>query len=114
MSLLADLALNRQPLKPEEVLQDISQEHVNKTVTIAAHPHTGIPQAYIHPCRHAAVMKKLVLRMIESGKEPRVDQYPQYVLVLTRVSRYLFIFLKFIHAAIPTIEYDYTMEMNVK
>jgi len=92
---------NRQPLKPEEVLQDISQEHVNKTVTIAAHPHSGIPQAYIHPCRHAAVMKKLVLRMIESGKEPRVDQY-------------LFIFLKFIHAAIPTIEYDYTMEMNVK
>jgi len=92
---------NRQPLKPEEVLHDISQEHVNKTVTVTAHPHTGIPQAYIHPCRHAAVMKKLVLRMIESGKEPRVDQY-------------LFIFLKFIHAAIPTIEYDYTIEMNVK
>jgi len=92
---------NRQPLKPEEVLQDISHEHVNKTVTIASHPHLGIPQAYIHPCKHAAVMKKLVLNMIESGKEPRVDQY-------------LFIFLKFIHAAIPTIEYDYTVEMNVK
>jgi len=48
---------------------------VNKTVTIASHPHLGIPQAYIHPCKHAAVMKKLVLNMIESGKEPRVDQY---------------------------------------
>lgn len=83
------------------MLQDISQEHVNKTVTIASHPHTNIPQAYIHPCRHAAVMKKLVQRMIEAERVPRVDQY-------------LFIFLKFIHAAIPTIEYDYTMEMNIK
>jgi hypothetical protein len=40
-------------------------------------------------------------RMIEAERVPRVDQY-------------LFIFLKFIHAAIPTIEYDYTMEMNMK
>lgn len=87
-----------EPLKPEEVLQDISQEHVNKTVTIAAHPHTGINQAYIHPCKHAAVMKTMVQRMVESGKTPRVDQY-------------LILFLKFIHAAIPTIEYDYTMEV---
>jgi ubiquitin-like-conjugating enzyme ATG3 len=70
------LTKNRQPLKPEEVLQDISQEHVNKTVTIANHPHTNIPQAYIHPCRHASVMKKLIGKMMESGKEPRVDQYP--------------------------------------
>jgi len=92
---------NKNPLKPEEVLQDISQDHVNKTVTVATHPHTNIPQAYIHPCRHAAVMKRIVQRMIDSGKTPRVDQY-------------LFIFLKFIHAAIPTIEYDYTIEMEIK
>jgi len=92
---------NKNPLKPEEVLQDISQDHVNKTVTIAQHPHTGIPQAYIHPCRHAAVMKGITQRMIDSGRSPRVDQY-------------LFIFLKFIHAAIPTIEYDYTIEMDIK
>jgi len=49
---------NKNPLKPEEVLQDISHDHANKTVTIAQHPHTHIPQAYIHPCKHAAVMKK--------------------------------------------------------
>jgi len=92
---------NKNVLKPEEVLQDISQDHVNKTVTVATHPHTGIPQAYIHPCKHAAVMKRIVDRMIESGKSPRVDQY-------------LFIFLKFIHAAIPTIEYDYTIDFEIK
>jgi len=92
---------NKKPLKPEQVLQDISQDHANKTVTIAPQPHTGIPQAYIHPCRHAAVMKRVVQRTIESGKTPRVDQY-------------LFIFLKFIHAAIPTIEYDYTIDMELK
>jgi len=92
---------NRQPLKPEQVLEDISQDHANKTVTIAAHPHTSFPQAYIHPCKHGEVMKKIVQRMKESGKVPRVDQY-------------LFLFLKFIHAAIPTIEYDYTTEMDLQ
>jgi len=92
---------NKNPLKPEEVLHDISQDHVNKTVTVAQHPHTNIPQAYIHPCKHAAVMKRMVEKMVESGKSPRVDQY-------------LFIFLKFIHAAIPTIEYDYTIDFEIK
>jgi len=91
---------NGHPLKPEEVLQDISQDHANKTVTTAAHPHTGDIQAYIHPCKHAAVMQKLVQRMMASGKTPRVDQY-------------LFFFLKFMHSAIPTIEYDYTLETTV-
>jgi len=88
---------NGKPLKPEEVLQDVSQDHANKTVTSSQHPHTGVIQAYIHPCKHASVMQKLVQRMKTSGKVPRVDQY-------------LFIFLKFMHAAIPTIEYDYTLE----
>jgi len=91
---------NKQPLTPEKVLQDMSEDHVNKTVTVAQHPHTSIMQAYIHPCKHASVMKKIVNRMIESGRVPRVDQY-------------LFIFLKFIHAAIPTIEYDFTIEMDL-
>eukprot|EP01113_Clastostelium_recurvatum_P012820 TRINITY_DN1668_c0_g1_i1.p1 TRINITY_DN1668_c0_g1~~TRINITY_DN1668_c0_g1_i1.p1 ORF type:complete len:324 (+),score=95.99 TRINITY_DN1668_c0_g1_i1:34-1005(+) len=90
---------SRQPLRPEQVFQDISDDHAHKTVTIDQHPHQGISNAYIHPCRHAPVMKKIVQRQIEGGRAPRVDQY-------------LFIFLKFISAAIPTIEYDYTMEMD--
>lgn len=90
---------NKNPLKPEEIFQDISEDHAHKTVTIEAHPHLGIPCAYIHPCRHAAVMKKIIQRQVDAGRTPRLDQY-------------LFLFLKFISAVIPTIEYDYTIEMD--
>jgi hypothetical protein len=44
-------------------------------VTVDTHPGLGIPFAYVHPCKHAHVMKKFVERMIESGKTPRADQY---------------------------------------
>jgi len=90
---------NKQPLKPEEIFQDISEDHAHKTVTIDTHPHLGVPCAYIHPCRHAAVMKKIIQKQIEGERTPRVDQY-------------LFLFVKFISAVIPTIEYDYTIEMD--
>ncbi|EGC34048.1 hypothetical protein DICPUDRAFT_48588 [Dictyostelium purpureum] len=90
---------NRKPLKPEEIFEDISEDHAHKTVTIDSHPHLGISFAYIHPCRHASVMKKLIDKQSENGKEPRVDQY-------------LFLFLKFISVVIPTIEYDFTLEFD--
>ncbi|EFA83227.1 autophagy protein 3 [Heterostelium album PN500] len=90
---------NRKPLKPEEIFEDISEDHAHKTVTIDSHPHLGISFAYIHPCRHASVMKKLITKQSENGKEPRVDQY-------------LFLFLKFISVVIPTIEYDFTLEFD--
>eukprot|EP01103_Thecamoeba_quadrilineata_P019126 TRINITY_DN7619_c0_g1_i1.p1 TRINITY_DN7619_c0_g1~~TRINITY_DN7619_c0_g1_i1.p1 ORF type:complete len:306 (+),score=69.55 TRINITY_DN7619_c0_g1_i1:32-949(+) len=90
---------NRQPLKPEEVFTDVSQDHAHKTVTIEVHPHLGLNSAYIHPCRHAQVMKKIIQRLADSGKEIRVDQY-------------LFLFLKFISAVIPTIEYDNTISVE--
>lgn len=91
---------NQEPLKPEQVFSDISQDHAHKTVTIDSHPHLGIPCAYIHPCKHASVMKKLLRRLEENGKELRVDQY-------------IILFLKFMSAVIPTIEYDYTMSMEI-
>lgn len=87
------------PLQPDKVFQDISQDHAKKTVTIEAHPHLGYQCAFIHPCKHAAVMKKIIARVMENGRTPRVDQY-------------LFLFLKFISAVIPTIEYDFTVEME--
>lgn len=88
-----------QPLRPEQVFADISQDHAKRTVTVETHPHLGIPCAFIHPCKHGSVMKKIIQRMIDNQKTPRVDQY-------------LFIFLKFIQAVIPTIEYDFTIEME--
>jgi len=95
---------HHRPLKPEQVFDDISEDHAKKTVTIETHPHLNIPAAFIHPCKHAAVMKKIIQRQIDhntkpGGYTPRVDQY-------------LFLFLKFISAVIPTIEYDFTIEME--
>lgn len=91
---------NRQPLKPVQIFQDISQDHAHKTVTMDTHPFLSISFAFIHPCRHAQVMKKIIQRLLENGRQPRIDQY-------------LFLFLKFISAVIPTIEYDYTLEIDV-
>ena len=88
---------NRLVLKPSKSLEDISADHAQKTVTIDPHPHTGVPSASIHPCKHGNVMKKLIdLADAESGASLTVDSY-------------LFVFLKFIASVIPTVEYDYTL-----
>lgn len=71
---LSDLSQNHGPLQPDKVFQDISQDHAKKTVTIEAHPHLGYRCAFIHPCKHAAVMKKIIGRIVENGRTPRVDQ----------------------------------------
>ncbi|CAF3611031.1 unnamed protein product [Adineta steineri] len=88
---------HHKPLSVEKMYEDISQDHAKKTVTMEQHPHlpgTG-PMPSIHPCRHADVMKKLIQMVAESGKELEVHMY-------------IMIFLKFVQAVIPTIEYDYT------
>lgn len=84
----------------EQIFEDISEDHARKTVTIAKHPHMAPSFAYIHPCKHAEVMKSLTERSIANGKEPRVDTY-------------LFLFLKFISSVLPTIEYDNTIELDL-
>ena len=84
------------PLPPERALEDISGDHAQKTVTVEQHPHLGLACASIHPCKHGAVMKRLSEQLSWAGDEPDVRQY-------------LFIFLKFIAAVVPTVEYDYTL-----
>ena len=86
----------QQPLTQEQVFEDISQDHANRTVTLETHPHKNLPYASVHPCRHADTMKKITNQLVQGGKAPQVDQY-------------LFLFLKFIAAVIPTMEYDYTL-----
>lgn len=76
------------------------QEHADKTITLESHPHVaGLTLATIHPCRHAAVMKRLIEQFQENGKELSVIDY-------------LFVFLKFVQAVIPTVEYDYTRSIR--
>ncbi|XP_039142515.1 autophagy-related protein 3-like [Dioscorea cayenensis subsp. rotundata] len=85
---------------PELVLEDVSQDHAHKTVTIEDHPHLPGKHASVHPCRHGAVMKKIIDVLMSRGVEPEVDKY-------------LFLFLKFMASVIPTIEYDYTMDFDL-
>lgn len=91
---------SRMLLQPELVLEDVSQDHARKTVTIEDHPHLPGKHASVHPCRHGAVMKKIIDVLMSRGVEPEVDKY-------------LFIFLKFMASVIPTIEYDYTMDFDL-
>uniref|UniRef100_A0A3Q3WGY2 Ubiquitin-like-conjugating enzyme ATG3 n=1 Tax=Mola mola TaxID=94237 RepID=A0A3Q3WGY2_MOLML len=90
---------DRQPLSVEQMYEDISQDHVKKTVTIENHPHLPPPaMCSVHPC-HAEVMKKIIETVAEGGGELGVH--------------YLLIFLKFVQAVIPTIEYDYTRHFTM-
>lgn len=87
------------PLKPEQVYEDVLSEYVAKTVTVDPHPLTGLPTVSIHPCKHAQVMKKVVGDWIDQGIDPRTDLA-------------LFVFLKFISGVVPTINYDFTMDIE--
>lgn len=91
---------SRMLLQAELVLEDVSQDHARKTVTIEDHPHLPGKHASVHPCRHGAVMKKIIDVLMSRGVEPEVDKY-------------LFLFLKFVASVIPTIEYDYTMDFDL-
>lgn len=91
---------NGQPLKASQMFEDISEDHVGQTVTVKTHPHLNLPFASIHPCKHSDVMKKIVENMIKIGKEPRVDQY-------------IIMFLKFLSAVIPSLEYDNTFDVDI-
>jgi ubiquitin-like-conjugating enzyme ATG3 len=84
------------PLSTEQMFQDIMPEYVQRTVTIESHPSLGTTQLSIHPCQHAAVMKTILRNLNQSPK----------------VEFYLFIFLKFISSIIPTINYDFTLDVT--
>ncbi|XP_050438338.1 ubiquitin-like-conjugating enzyme ATG3 [Adelges cooleyi] len=92
---------NRMPLSVEEMYEDVSQDYAKKTVTMESHPHIpGPPMASIHPCKHAEIMKKLIQTVTEGGRDLGVHLY-------------LIIFLKFVQSVIPTIDYDYTQNINL-
>ena len=81
-------------------MQDVISDYANRTVTVENHPHVSGPHASIHPCQHGAVMKTIVRNLTcEGGEDPSVEMY-------------LFIFLKFVSSMIPTINYDFTMDVS--
>lgn len=89
-----------QVLSEREIFEDIMADYANKTVTIEPHPHLGNKQASIHPCNHAKVMKKIIDTIQANGGTPEVHQS-------------VFIFLKFISSVVPTIEYDFTLDVEI-
>jgi len=91
---------NGQPLTENEIYQDVLSEYVSKTVTVDAHPATGVRTASIHPCQHA----KMMLRVINEWK---ANNHP------VRPDLSLFVFLKFISGVVPTINYDFTMDIDM-
>ena len=103
----------RSPLPSAALLDDVAAEHARKTVTWDPFPHghvggAGGRAASIHPCRHATVMKKLASVAAgggSAGEGGGATALP--------VERYMVLFLKFIAAVIPTVEYDFTLAATV-
>jgi len=98
-----------QPLTGPEIMQDVMTDYANRTVTIENHPHVAGPHASIHPCQHGAVMKTIVKNLTKAASGEDGDVHAN----APSVELYLFIFLKFVSSIIPTINYDFTMEVTV-
>ena len=66
------------PLPVTAIMEDISTDYVDKTVTVETWPYMegqGMSMASVHPCKHSAVMQSIIARQSERGDEVRVDQY---------------------------------------
>ena len=86
---------NGRPLSPEEMMQDIQQDYIDKTATIERHPYEpDTLTVSIHPCRHVQAMKRIFSQM-----------------PLASVEQYMPAFLKMLGSMIPTMEYDYTVSI---
>lgn len=102
-----------QPLTGDEMMEDVISDYANKTVTMETHPHVSGPHASIHPCQHGKVMKAIVRNLMKNNTaddgEGEQDGDNKNA---PSVEMYLFIFLKFVSSMIPTINYDFTMEVT--
>ena len=107
-----------QPLTAHQMMEDVISDYANKTVTMEIHPHvsSSCPHASIHPCQHSKVMKAIVRNLVKgsgSGSSAEQEQLDgDDKPVGPAVETYLFIFLKFVSSMIPTINYDFTMEVT--
>eukprot|EP00526_Cylindrotheca_closterium_P016641 CAMPEP_0113642394 /NCGR_PEP_ID=MMETSP0017_2-20120614/22272_1 /TAXON_ID=2856 /ORGANISM="Cylindrotheca closterium" /LENGTH=335 /DNA_ID=CAMNT_0000553817 /DNA_START=262 /DNA_END=1269 /DNA_ORIENTATION=- /assembly_acc=CAM_ASM_000147 len=103
-----------QPLTGEEMMEDVISDYANKTVTMESHPHVSGPHASIHPCQHGKVMKAIVRNLMKNTTPTTEGQGEEEEAKVNgpSVEMYLFIFLKFVSSMIPTINYDFTMEVT--
>jgi ubiquitin-like-conjugating enzyme ATG3 len=95
-----------QPLTGEQIMEDVMSDYANRTVTIDPHPHIKGVHASIHPCQHGAVMKTIVKNLSKASSDGNGE------IKSPSVEMYIFIFLKFVSSIIPTITYDFTMDVT--
>lgn len=104
-----------QPLTAAEMMEDVISDYANKTVTMENHPHVSGHHASIHPCQHGKVMKAIVRNLIKASEKKVAEGGADAEAVVAAgpsVEMYLFIFLKFVSSMIPTINYDFTMDVT--
>lgn len=104
-----------QPLTANEMMEDVISDYANKTVTMENHPHVSGHHASIHPCQHGKVMKAIVRNLIKASEKKVAESGGEAEAVVASgpsVEMYLFIFLKFVSSMIPTINYDFTMDVT--
>jgi ubiquitin-like-conjugating enzyme ATG3 len=87
------------PLTDEEMKEDVMPEYRNKTCTIEPQTCTGLRNISVHPCRHSLLLKKMIQDFQNSGKKLEVHMS-------------ILLFLKFLQSVVPTVQYDYTMDIS--
>lgn len=97
---LAGVDSKNVPLTKEQIMEEVMNEYREKTVTYDKQPHTGEYMVNIHPCKHANVLRSFAEQASSHGNQVRPDQS-------------LFLFLKFIGSVMPSVEIDYTVEMEL-
>ena len=88
------------PLTDKEMREDVMPEYRNKTVTIEPQTCTGIKNISVHPCRHSLLLKKMIKDFQISGRKMEVHMT-------------ILLFLKFLQSVVPTVQYDYTMDIQL-
>jgi len=88
------------PLTDKEMKEDVMPEYRNKTVTIEPQTCTGIKNISVHPCRHSMLLKKMIKDFQESGRKMEIHMT-------------ILLFLKFLQSVVPTVQYDYTMDIKL-
>lgn len=74
LAVFACLVLFSLAILVQLILYKLSFSFTFAQVTIEDHPHLPGKHASIHPCRHGAVMKKIVDVLMSNGVEPEVDR----------------------------------------
>ena len=90
---------NGNPLSVNEIKEDIVLDYYDKTVTIEKHPFISQTCVSIHPCKHSILIKSMIKNFENNKKKLEVEKI-------------ILLLLKFYSSVIPTIKYDYTLDID--